>query len=62
MARLRSPKVAEKPVPFFTSVELSRLERACRGNSFEDRRDAAILEVLLAVNVGRADRAPVLPG
>jgi site-specific recombinase XerD len=37
--------------PFFTSVELSRLERACRGNSFEDRRDAAILAVLLATGI-----------
>jgi integrase len=51
MARLRPPKVVEKPVPYFTSVELSRLERACRGNSFEDRRDAAILAVLLATGI-----------
>jgi integrase len=31
MARLRAPKVADKPVPFFTSVELSKLEKACQG-------------------------------
>ena len=38
MARLRAPKVAEKPVPFFTSVELSKLEKACRGSTFAQRR------------------------
>jgi integrase/recombinase XerD len=30
MAGLRAPTVREKPVPFFTSVELSKLEKACR--------------------------------
>jgi integrase len=55
MARLRPPKVAEKPVPYFSSVELSRLERACRGNSFEDRRDAAILAVLPATGIRLAE-------
>ena len=55
MARLRPPKVGEKPVPYFSSVELSRLERTCRGNSFEDRRDAAILAVLLATGIRLAE-------
>jgi integrase/recombinase XerD len=55
MARLRPPKVGEKPVPYFSSVELSRLERACRGNSFEDRRDAAVLAVLLATGIRLAE-------
>jgi hypothetical protein len=27
-------KVTEKPVPFFTSVELSKLDKACRGSTF----------------------------
>jgi site-specific recombinase XerD len=51
MAKLRPPKVTGKPVPFFTSVELSKLGRCCRGNSFEDRRDAAVLAVLLATGI-----------
>jgi site-specific recombinase XerD len=55
MARLRPPKVVEKPVPHFSSVELSKLERACRGHSFEDRRDAAILAVLLATGIRLAE-------
>ncbi len=55
MAGLRPPKVREKPVPVFSSVELSRLERASRGNSFEDRRDAAIIAVLLATGIRLAE-------
>ena len=55
MAGLRPPKVREKPVPVFSSVELSRLERACRGNWFEDRRDAAIIAVLLATGIRLAE-------
>lgn len=51
MDRLRPPRVTGKPVPFFTSVELSKLGRACRGNSFEDRRDAAVLAVFLATGI-----------
>src|SRR5712691_4583624 len=31
MARLRPPKVTDKLIPVFTSVELSKLERACQG-------------------------------
>jgi integrase/recombinase XerD len=51
MAKLRPPKVSDKPVPFFTSVELSKLGRCCRGNSFEDRRDAEVLAVFLATGI-----------
>jgi hypothetical protein len=51
MARLRPPKETSKPVPCFTSVELSKLERACRGSSFDERRDAAILAVFLATGM-----------
>ena len=55
MARLRAPKVAEKPVPFFASVELSKLEKACRGSTFAQRRDAAILAVLTATGIRLAE-------
>ena len=51
MATLRPPKVTEKPVPFFTSVELSKLDKACRGSTFAQRRDAAILAVLKATGI-----------
>ena len=58
MARLRPPRVTEKPVPFFTSVELSELEKACRGSTFAQRRDAAILAVFKATGI----RLPRWPG
>jgi hypothetical protein len=63
MARLRAPKVADKPVAFLTSGELSRLERACRGNTFAQRRDAAILAVFRATGhpAGRTGRDPLPP-
>ena len=51
MSGLRAPKVADKPVPFFTSVELSKLEKACQGNTFARRRDAAILAVFRSTGI-----------
>ena len=59
MARLRPPKVIGKPVPFLTSVELSKLGRCCRGGSFEDRRDAAVLAVLLATGIRVSELAAI---
>jgi integrase/recombinase XerD len=55
MAKMRAPKVTEKPVPFFTSEELSRMEKACQGNSFQARRDAAIIAVLKATGARLAE-------
>ena len=37
MAGLKPPRVPGKPVPVFTSQELSRLARACAGRSFAQR-------------------------
>ena len=57
MARLRPPKVAGRPVPYFTSDELSRLARECQGGTFAQRRDAAILDVFLATGIRIAELA-----
>ena len=59
MARLRLPKQTGKPVPCFTSAELSRLRQACRGSSFDDRRDAAIIAVFLATGIRLAELAGI---
>jgi site-specific recombinase XerD len=59
MARLRAPAVREKPVPFFTSVELSKLDRVCRGSTFAQRRDAAILSVFRATGIRLAELAGI---
>jgi integrase len=51
MAGMRPPHVPETPVPVFTGEELTRLERACAGRSFQQRRDAAIIAVLKATGI-----------
>ena len=57
MARLRAPVVRDKPVPFFTSVELSTLERACQGN-----RERPLVTKFGQVTVSRiAYRSPGRP-
>jgi site-specific recombinase XerC len=58
-AGLRAPSVREKPVPFFTSVELSKLEQACRGSTFAQRRDAAILAVFRTTGIRLAELAGI---
>jgi integrase/recombinase XerD len=65
MARLRPPKVTEKLIPVFTSVELSKLERACQGRSFMQRRDAAVIAVFQATGIRLSElagRDPLRPG
>ena len=47
MERMRPPKVPEQPVGIFTDDELARLLKACFGNTFENRRDTALLRFLL---------------
>jgi site-specific recombinase XerD len=46
VAGLQPPRVSQKLVPVFTSQELRRLEQACAGRSFAQRRDTAIIAVL----------------
>ena len=59
MARLRAPKVSDKPVPFFSSVELSKLDEACRGSAFAQRRDAAILAVFRSTGIRLTEMAGI---
>jgi integrase len=51
--------VRDTPVPVFTSGELSRLEQACRGGTFTQRRDAAILAVFRATGIRLAELAGI---
>jgi site-specific recombinase XerD len=55
MARMRPPKVPEAPPPVLRANELKRLLASCAGDSFEDRRDAAILSVLADTGARRAE-------
>jgi site-specific recombinase XerD len=60
MAGLQSPRVTEKLVPVFTGEELSRLEQACAGRTFPQRRDAAIIAVFKATGIRLAELAGLL--
>jgi site-specific recombinase XerD len=57
MAGLRPPRVTGKLVPVFTHEELTRLEQACAGRSFAQRRDTAIIAVLRATGIRLAELA-----
>jgi integrase/recombinase XerD len=57
MAGLQPPRVTEKLVPVFTDEELIRLEQACAGRSFAQRRDTAIIAVLKATGIRLAELA-----
>ena len=59
MAGLRPPHVPDKPVPVFADGDLSRLERACAGRSFQQRRDAAIIAVFTATGIRRSELAGI---
>jgi site-specific recombinase XerD len=47
MDRIEGPKVNKKAKTFFSNDELARLLKTCQGSSFADRRDTAILRVLI---------------
>jgi len=57
MDGLRPPRVTGKLVPVFTPEELTRLEQACAGRSFAQRRDTAIIAVLRATGIRLAELA-----
>jgi site-specific recombinase XerD len=47
MDRVEGPKVTKKAKAFFTDDELTQLLKTCSGASFEDRRDTALMRVLM---------------
>ena len=57
MAGLQPPRVTDKLVPVFTGQELTRLDHACAGRSFTQRRDTAIVAVFTATGIRLAELA-----
>src|SRR5712691_6300935 len=55
MARLKPPHVPEKPVPVVAEEQLRLLLATCRGRSFEDRRDEAIIRLLADTGIRRGE-------
>src|SRR3984957_21257734 len=54
-----APRVAVREVPVFTSVELSALQKTCRGSTFAARRDAAIIAVFQATGIRLSELAGI---
>jgi site-specific recombinase XerD len=59
MAGVKPPHVPDKPVPVFTGAELKRLERACAGRGFQERRDAAVIAVFEATGIRLSELAGI---
>lgn len=57
MQGLHPPKVAEDPVPVLDLNDIRRLLLTCRGNSFEDRRDEALIRFLFDTGCRRGEAA-----
>lgn len=57
MAKLKPPIVPEEPPAILTDDEIRRLLSACAGQAFADRRDLAILRLLLDTGMRRAELA-----
>ena len=57
MAGLKPPHVPGRPVPVFAGGDLPRLERACAGRSFQQRRDAAIIAIFAATGIRLSELA-----
>jgi site-specific recombinase XerD len=55
MAKMRPPIVPEQPVPVVPEDGLRRLLATCAGKSFEDRRDTALILLLVDVGPRRAE-------
>jgi site-specific recombinase XerD len=57
MERMRPPIVPEEPPAVLRETELRAIFEACSGSSFDDRRDTAIVRLLLDTGMRRAELA-----
>jgi len=55
MAKMSPPKVPENPPPVLSEDDLRRLLKACEGTGFTERRDTAIIRLLLDTGMRRAE-------
>jgi len=61
MTRMRPPTVPDQPVPIVDDSDLKKLLKACEGTQFEDRRDAAILRLLMDTGVRLSEVTGLAP-
>jgi site-specific recombinase XerD len=57
MARMKPPAVPVQPPPVLSEEQLRRLLKACEGTGFEERRDVALLRLLMDTGMRRAECA-----
>jgi site-specific recombinase XerD len=57
MERMKPPTVPEAPVPILSDDELKRLLKTCDGKEFDERRDQALIRLLLDTGMRRAEAA-----
>jgi site-specific recombinase XerD len=57
MARMKPPAVPEQPVPVITTQQVDALLAGCKGSAFEDKRDEAIIRLLLDTGMRRGECA-----
>jgi site-specific recombinase XerD len=57
MERMHPPIVPEEPPPVLSELQLQAVLKACAGNDFESRRDAAIVRLLLDTGMRRGELA-----
>ena len=59
MAKMKPPAVTETPVPVISTDELKALLEVCRGNGFVERRDTAIIRLMVDSGGRRSEIAGI---
>src|SRR4051794_13353407 len=62
MERMRPPSVPEQPVPIVSDAHLEALLATCKGNTFENRRDLAIIRLFLDTGMRAGELAGLQVG
>ena len=62
MANMRPPIVPEQPAPVLSLDQLRALLKACEGDRFEDRRDMALIRLLIDTGIRRGEAAGLRAG
>lgn len=57
MAHMKPPHIPEEPPAIITEEQLKKLLKVCEGKNFEDRRDMAIIRLLVDTGMRRAEIA-----
>lgn len=62
MSRMSPPKLPEDVVPVIDEADLKKLIRACRGKTFEDRRDLAVVRLFAATGIRLGEMVGITRG